>query len=278
MLIKRVTIHESLLKSFYISGLKLDLQCLLLRSNPKTLDEAFSFACAVETCFTNLNIWEFLRSNPSTLREDFFKACITEAYFLSIAEKEQNIPEKEYTTLSLPSEEVSPMVEGSLNASKDTILSSALNVASGKTIVAESVGIEQNEPIDVNEGKSLNLVVAANDVGNNGLSEIDHQWQCNLFATGGVAQVDTWNHNRSQPVNTFEWGSGLVHCNLRELNILATYGNDMGITNYGLRLKYEAIKKLKEMTQLFKKRLKIINHGIRIVSRQHLEGKVVLKD
>nr|GEW59547.1 zinc finger, CCHC-type [Tanacetum cinerariifolium] len=227
-------------------------------------------------------------SNHSTLGEDFFKACITEAYFLSIAEKKQNIPEKEDTTLSLPSEEVSPMVEGSLNASKDTILSSALNVASlevvfagpddeestsGKTIVDESVGIEQNEPIDVNEGKSLNLVVAANDVGNNGFSKIDNQWQCNLFTTGGVAQIDTWNHNRSQPVNTFEWGSGLVHCNLREPNILAAYGNDMGITDYVLRVKYEAIKKLKERTQLFKKRLKIINPGIKIVSRQHLEGK-----
>jgi hypothetical protein len=30
-------IFESLLISFYISGLKLDLQCLLLRLNPKTL-------------------------------------------------------------------------------------------------------------------------------------------------------------------------------------------------------------------------------------------------
>ncbi|GJU96656.1 hypothetical protein Tco_1321412 [Tanacetum coccineum] len=79
MLIKRVTISKSLLKSFYIFGLKLDLQCLLLRSKPKTLDEAFSFARAAETRFANLDIWKFLRSNPSTLGEDFFKARITEA-------------------------------------------------------------------------------------------------------------------------------------------------------------------------------------------------------
>nr|GFC69793.1 hypothetical protein [Tanacetum cinerariifolium] len=110
-------------------------------------------------------------------------------------------------------------------------------------------GIEQNEHVDFNEGKSVNLVVAANDVGNNGFSPMDHQCQGDLFATGGAAQVDTWNHNRPQPVNTFEWRSGSVRCNLREPNILAAYGNDVGITNYGLRLKDDAIKKLKERTQ-----------------------------
>nr|GEY73309.1 hypothetical protein [Tanacetum cinerariifolium] len=178
----------------------------------------------------------------------------------------------EDTTLSLPSEEVSLVVEGPLEASKDIILSSALNVAplevvfagpgveestSGKTIADESVRIEQNELVDFNEGKSPNLVMAANDVGNNGFSPMDHQWQCDLFATSGAAQVDTWNHNRPQPVNTFKWRSGSVRCNLGEPNILETYGNDMGITNYGLILKDEAIKKLKERTQISKKRLKI---------------------
>nr|GEU96985.1 hypothetical protein [Tanacetum cinerariifolium] len=176
-------------------------------SNPKTLDEAFSLARAAETRFTNLDIWEFLRSNLSTLGEDFFKARIIEAYFRSIAEKEQNIPEKEDTTLSLPTEEVSPVVEWTLDASKDTILSSALNVAplevvfagpddeestSGKTIVDEFVGIKQNEPMDFNEGKSLNLVVVANDVGNNGFSTMDHQWQGDLFAIGGAATRLKW--------------------------------------------------------------------------------------
>ncbi|GJU96657.1 hypothetical protein Tco_1321413 [Tanacetum coccineum] len=73
MLIKRVTIPESLLKSFYISGLKLDLQCLLLRSNPKTLDEAFSLARALQI--------ELLRARPTTLGEAFSLAHITEARF-----------------------------------------------------------------------------------------------------------------------------------------------------------------------------------------------------
>ncbi|GJV12180.1 hypothetical protein Tco_1353721 [Tanacetum coccineum] len=52
MLIKRVTgISESLLKSFYISGLKPALQCALLTSNPTTLGEVFSLARATEARF-----------------------------------------------------------------------------------------------------------------------------------------------------------------------------------------------------------------------------------
>ncbi|GKB96678.1 hypothetical protein Tco_0982815, partial [Tanacetum coccineum] len=110
MLIKLVTNTESLLKSFYISGLKLDLQCLLLRSNPKTLNEAFSLTRAVETGFTNLDIWEFLRSNPSTLGEDFFKARITEARFEIIAkeDKEHIVEKKIDVILPLQGEFASP--------------------------------------------------------------------------------------------------------------------------------------------------------------------------
>ncbi|GJY97965.1 RNA-directed DNA polymerase, eukaryota [Tanacetum coccineum] len=82
MLINRVTdISESLLKTFYISGLKLALQCALLRSNPTTLGEAFSLARAMEAHYADLQLWELLRSNPTTLGEAFFKARITEAHF-----------------------------------------------------------------------------------------------------------------------------------------------------------------------------------------------------
>ncbi|GJV27582.1 hypothetical protein Tco_1384030 [Tanacetum coccineum] len=81
MLIKRVTIPESLLKSFYISGLKLALRRLLFRSNPKTLNEAFSLALAVEVRFTDLQLLEFLRSYPSNLGEAFFRVRIIEARF-----------------------------------------------------------------------------------------------------------------------------------------------------------------------------------------------------
>ncbi|GJU96533.1 hypothetical protein Tco_1321289 [Tanacetum coccineum] len=52
MLINRVTgISESLLKTFYISGLKPALQCALLRSNPTTLGETFFKARITEARF-----------------------------------------------------------------------------------------------------------------------------------------------------------------------------------------------------------------------------------
>ncbi|GJU86191.1 hypothetical protein Tco_1293737 [Tanacetum coccineum] len=52
MLIKRVTgISESLLKSFYISGLKPALQIELLRARPTSLEEAFSLARITEAHF-----------------------------------------------------------------------------------------------------------------------------------------------------------------------------------------------------------------------------------
>nr|GEZ67786.1 hypothetical protein [Tanacetum cinerariifolium] len=82
MLIKRVTgISKSLLKSFYIPGLKPALQCILLRLNLTTLDEAFSLARAAEARFTNQQLWELLRSYPLTLGEAFFRARITETHF-----------------------------------------------------------------------------------------------------------------------------------------------------------------------------------------------------
>ncbi|GKF36867.1 hypothetical protein Tco_0113625, partial [Tanacetum coccineum] len=86
MLIKRVTgISESLLESFYISGLKPLLQCALLRLAPTTLGEAFSVA------------------------------RIMEARFESIAGKKLNIEEKIDIVLSWPSEQAPPVIEGSLD-------------------------------------------------------------------------------------------------------------------------------------------------------------------
>ncbi|GKF89272.1 hypothetical protein Tco_0263235 [Tanacetum coccineum] len=64
-----------------------------------------------------------LVSRPTTLGNAFSLARITEACFEAIAEKKQNIKEKAYTTLTLPSEEASPVVKGPLDASEDTLLS-----------------------------------------------------------------------------------------------------------------------------------------------------------
>ncbi|KAG9139723.1 hypothetical protein Leryth_016660 [Lithospermum erythrorhizon] len=67
---------------------------------------------------------------------------------------------------------------------------------------------------------------------------VDHQWDGNLFATAG-AQVDIWDHNRSQPINSFEWGTDTVisvRFNPGEPNIFATSASDRSITIYDLRL------------------------------------------
>ncbi|GJW47373.1 hypothetical protein Tco_0079019 [Tanacetum coccineum] len=158
MLIKRVMIHKSLLKSFYISRLKLDLQCLLLRSNPKTLDEAFSLARAAETRFANLDIWKFLRSNPLTLGEDFFKACITEARFEIIAkEDKEHIVEKKIDVtqpLPLQGEFASPEVKGSLDADENigvdevsSTIDGVFDIGKSLVVFLKWVSISRSRPL-----------------------------------------------------------------------------------------------------------------------------------
>ncbi|GKE31154.1 ty3-gypsy retrotransposon protein [Tanacetum coccineum] len=91
-LMNRVTdIPDSLLISFYISGLKLNLQHELLVSRPTTLGDVFSLA------------------------------RIIEAHFEAIAkkEKEQVVKKKTNTILLLQSELASPKIKGSLNADED---------------------------------------------------------------------------------------------------------------------------------------------------------------
>ncbi|XP_050208276.1 uncharacterized protein LOC126657611 [Mercurialis annua] len=81
-------------------------------------------------------------------------------------------------------------------------------------------------------------------VGKNAFWGVDHQWDGELFATAG-AQVDIWNHNRSQPVNTFQWGTDTVisvRFNPGEPNLLASSGSDRSITLYDLRVSTPARK------------------------------------
>ncbi|CAJ2652836.1 DDB1- and CUL4-associated factor 13-like [Trifolium pratense] len=72
----------------------------------------------------------------------------------------------------------------------------------------------------------------------NAFCAADHQWDGEHFATGG-AQVDIWNHNRSQPVNSFVWGSDTVisvRFNPGEPNLLASSASDRSINLYDLRM------------------------------------------
>ncbi|KAJ8753734.1 hypothetical protein K2173_026410 [Erythroxylum novogranatense] len=80
--------------------------------------------------------------------------------------------------------------------------------------------------------------------GKNSFWNVDHQWEGDLFATAG-AQVDIWNHNRSQPVNSFAWGTDTVisiRFNPGEPNLLAASASDRSIILYDLRLQSPARK------------------------------------
>ncbi|GJV53017.1 hypothetical protein Tco_1448758 [Tanacetum coccineum] len=114
ILVSRVTgKSESLLASIYTFGLKPALIRALLWSNPTTLGEAFALARVAEAQDQHLEEITFHKSN---------KVEETKARFEAIAEKEHNIKEKVDTTLSLPSDEASPVVKGPLDASEDTLL------------------------------------------------------------------------------------------------------------------------------------------------------------
>ncbi|KAJ6289538.1 hypothetical protein OIU76_025369 [Salix suchowensis] len=81
-------------------------------------------------------------------------------------------------------------------------------------------------------------------MGENAYWAVDHQWSGDLFATAG-AQVDIWNHNRSQPVSSFKWGTDSVisvRFNPGEPNLLATSASDRSIMLYDLRVSSPARK------------------------------------
>ncbi|GJT73933.1 hypothetical protein Tco_1033219 [Tanacetum coccineum] len=171
MLIKRVTeISESLLKSFYISGLKPALQCVLLRSNPTTLDEAFSLARVAKARFTNQQLWEPLRSYPLTLGEAFFRARIIEARFGD--ENNQAID----TNIGDPDvkdkQEVKKADDQEIENIKD---------AEGKIVedqqVSEADDDTNNDDFSFGANKVSNPNGVFNDVGGVGYSKADGKWE-----------------------------------------------------------------------------------------------------
>ncbi|CAH9079817.1 unnamed protein product [Cuscuta europaea] len=97
------------------------------------------------------------------------------------------------------------------------------------------------EAEDESENSAKSMAVY---VWKNAFRAVDHQWDGNLFATAG-AQVDIWDHNRSQPVNSFSWGNDTsisVRFNPGEPDILATSASDRSITIYDLRMSSAARK------------------------------------
>ncbi|GKA57979.1 hypothetical protein Tco_0757167 [Tanacetum coccineum] len=174
MLIKQVTgISESLLKSFYMSGLKPVLQCALLRSNPTTLSEAFSSAHATEARFAEDalskllqrgTVAEYQNEFEMLIREAFSLACTIEARFEAIAHEEKataSIKETANTITSLQSEVASLKAKGSLDANKET--------REDRTLVHElekqhSVGCGRNPSDSPYPWSTYNSVVGGGDL------------------------------------------------------------------------------------------------------------------
>ncbi|XP_020580447.1 DDB1- and CUL4-associated factor 13 [Phalaenopsis equestris] len=91
---------------------------------------------------------------------------------------------------------------------------------------------------------SAAMVPAAVYVWKHAFWGVDHQWGGNLFATVG-AQVDIWDHERSEPVNTYKWGNDTVisvRFNPGEPDMLATSSSDRSIILYDLRMSSPARK------------------------------------
>ena len=72
------------------------------------------------------------------------------------------------------------------------------------------------------------------------LNSIDHKGgECNTFATAGGDSVQIWDHSRSSPVQTLNWGADNVkhvRFNYTETDILASTSSDRSIVLYDLRM------------------------------------------
>ncbi|KAG2394424.1 Guanine nucleotide-binding protein [Vigna angularis] len=98
--------------------------------------------------------------------------------------------------------------------------------------------VPNTSPVESDNSTKSTVEPASVFVWKNAFWGVDHQWDGELFATVG-AQVDIWNHNRSQPINSFEWGTDTVisvRFNPGEPNILATSASDRSIILYDLRM------------------------------------------
>lgn len=74
--------------------------------------------------------------------------------------------------------------------------------------------------------------------GKNAFRAVDHRWEGTTFATAG-AQVDIWEHERSEPINSFSWGADSVYAvrfNPSEPDIFASAASDRSIALYDLRV------------------------------------------
>jgi WD repeat and SOF domain-containing protein 1 len=66
---------------------------------------------------------------------------------------------------------------------------------------------------------------------------VDHHRNRSIFATSGGV-VNVWDHNRSEPIHQFSWGSETINTvkfNQSEVDVFASSGSDRSITLYDIR-------------------------------------------
>ncbi|CAM6051078.1 unnamed protein product [Sphagnum compactum] len=93
------------------------------------------------------------------------------------------------------------------------------------SFVGEATGEDVDVPLATYQGK-------------NAFRTVDHHWNSSIFVTGG-SQVDVWDHNRSEPTNSFTWGADSivsVRFNPSETDVFATTASDRSIALYDLRM------------------------------------------
>ena len=115
-------------------------------------------------------------------------------------------------------------------------------------------GVDSSANILASDGShetKLAVAEAANVyVGQSQFLAVDHHRAASVFATGG-AQVNLWDHERSDPVHSFKWGADSVHAvkfNCVDTNILLSAASDRTMVLYDVRQKTPLKKVVMEMS------------------------------
>jgi len=91
-------------------------------------------------------------------------------------------------------------------------------------------------PADIRDEQHQTTPIATY-LGEHAFSSVDHQRNSMLFATSG-ASVDVWDHNRAEPLHSYEWGIDTVTClryNPIDTHIIAGLSVDCSILLYDVR-------------------------------------------
>ncbi|PON97823.1 Guanine nucleotide-binding protein, beta subunit [Trema orientale] len=119
-----------------------------------------------------------------------------------------------------------------------------LLVSCGTDCTVRLWNVPSSDLMETNDSTEKSAQPLDEYVWKNAFWAVDHQWEGDRFATAG-AGVHIWNHNKSAPERSFEWGTDTVisvRFNPGEPNVLATTAIDRSIVLYDLRMSSEVTK------------------------------------